>query len=286
MTSTTSFAGAAAAASPAASDAGEPESAVVQFDHLSFGYGDTVVLEDISFSVAAGEFLSIIGPSGCGKSTLLTLLDGMVAPDHGRVLVDGIAPRPGDESRAMVFQNFALMPWKTVADNVELGLSYRKRRASRATRNALAQRALDKVGLSKSAALYPRQLSGGMQQRVGLARAFAVQPRILLMDEPFGALDAQTSEVLRDQLRGMVGDGTTVIFVTHNLDEALQLSDRVLLMTTGPGRIREDVRIDLPSSDDAAYAGKYEEYRSRIWEHLKTEVQQLEMQEAGEELGS
>ena len=256
----------------------EGDSAIT-FEDVSFGYGSEIILDEITFSASAGEFLSIIGPSGCGKSTLLTLLDGMARPDSGQILVEGASPRTGDSTRAMVFQNFALMPWMTVLENVLLGLRYRRNDLNKASRKVLALRYLDKVGLKKSSDLYPRQLSGGMQQRVGLARAFAVQPRILLMDEPFGALDAQNAEILREDLRSIVAEEQrTVIFVTHNLDEALQLSNRILLMTAGPGRIREDVSISLPPKNTHEYAAKYEEYRQRLWTHLRQEVELVQAQ--------
>lgn len=248
-------------------------SAILEVDSVSFGYGAETIIDNVSFSGYAGDFISIIGPSGCGKSTLLTLLDGMAQPQLGQVRVNGAAPIPGEPSRSMVFQNFALMPWKTVIDNVELGLRYRRRDLSKKARYEIAREYLDKVGLTKSANLYPRHLSGGMQQRVGLARAFAVQPQILLMDEPFGALDAQNAEILREDVHALVAqEKRTVVFVTHNLDEALQLSNKILLMTAGPGRIREAVDIDLPEPGSSDHAAKYEQYRSQLWTHLRQEV--------------
>lgn len=256
---------------------GTPESTaaspILEVRSVSFGYGAETIIDDVSFSGYPGDFISIIGPSGCGKSTLLTLLDGMVQPQLGQVLVNGTAPAPGEPSRSMVFQNFALMPWKTVIDNVELGLRYRRRDLSKKARYEIAREYLDKVGLSRSADLYPRHLSGGMQQRVGLARAFAVQPQILLMDEPFGALDAQNAEILREDVHALVAqEQRTVVFITHNLDEALQLSNKILLMTAGPGRIRESVDIDLPEPGTPEHATEYERYRSHLWTHLRQEV--------------
>jgi NitT/TauT family transport system ATP-binding protein len=179
-----------------------------------------------------------------------------------------------DNTRAMVFQNFALFPWKTVLDNVRLGLDYRRRDLSGKKRTEIARHYLDRVGLGAAERLYPYQLSGGMQQRVGLARAFAVQPEMLLMDEPFGALDAQNAELLREDLRALVAEEhRSVVFVTHNLDEALQLSDRILLMSSSPGRIFEDIPLAASKLDAERWAhGQQGQYRKRIWDFLKTEV--------------
>jgi len=248
---------------------------LVAVSDLTFWYGHSLILEDVSFEVHQGEFLSIIGASGCGKSTLLQLLDGILRPTEGVVLVHG-RPADGrrDNTRAMVFQNFALFPWKTVLDNVRLGLDYRRRDLSGKERAQIARHYLDRVGLAAAERLYPYQLSGGMQQRVGLARAFAVQPELLLMDEPFGALDAQNAELLREDLRALVAEEhRSVVFVTHNLDEALQLSDRILLMSASPGRIYEDI----PLAEFKVDAERWErdqqaQHRTRIWNFLRSEV--------------
>ncbi len=253
---------------------------ILEVDSVVFGYGAETIIDNVSFDGRAGDFISIIGPSGCGKSTLLTLLDGMAQPLAGSVRVNGQRPLPGEPSRSMVFQNFALMPWKTVLDNVELGLRYRRRDLAKKERYDIAHEYLKKVGLDRSSKLYPRHLSGGMQQRVGLARAFAVQPQILLMDEPFGALDAQNAEILREDVRALVQEEQrTVVFVTHNLDEALQLSNRILLMTAGPGRIREAVTVDLPDEDSDDYPARYEAYRKQLWMHLRQEVNETRARE-------
>lgn len=246
----------------------------IEVSDVTFSYGETTIIDRVSFQVEEGEFLSLIGPSGCGKSTLLAMMDGVLEPDSGTVLIEGRTPNTGEGSRATVFQGFALMPWKTVLDNVALGLRYKRPDLSRTERADIAMEYLEKVGLASSARRYPRHLSGGMQQRVGLARAFAVQPRLLLMDEPFGALDAQNAEVLRDEVQALVEqEGRSVILVTHNLDEALQLSSRVLLMSAGPSTIRDDVSVELPSRDSPHYAARYDEYRTRLWSHLRDEVE-------------
>src|SRR5690606_38289525 len=207
------------------------DSPLVTVSGLTFWYGSKLVLDNVSCHIQEGEFVSVIGASGCGKSTLLQLLDGVLRPTHGLVRIGGRPAERRDNSRAMVFQSFALLPWKTVLANVRLGLDYRRRDLSSKQRNEIARHYLARVGLSDSEHLYPYQLSGGMQQRVGLARAFAVQPSLLLMDEPFGALDAQNAEILREEVRALVKEeNRSVVFVTHTLDEALQLSVRVLLM--------------------------------------------------------
>jgi NitT/TauT family transport system ATP-binding protein len=267
----------ALSASTRTGTAGTASRSVIEIDSLSFGYGSKIIVDEVSLNVSEGEFVSLIGPSGCGKSTLLSMLDGMVAPDSGTILVNGKKPVPGDPERAMVFQNFALLPWKTVQANVELGLRYRRPDLSTSQRRDIALHYLSKVGLSAAKDLYPRNLSGGMQQRVGLARAFAVEPTLLLMDEPFGALDAQNAEILREELRQLVAEERrTIVFVTHNLDEAIQLSDRVLLMSASPSRFRDDVHIQLPDYSHNEYVKKYDAYRERLWGHLREEVQKVQ----------
>ena len=253
---------------------------VIRIEKVCFGYGTKLVIDNVDVDIDAGQFVSLIGPSGCGKSTLLAMLDGMASPDSGSILVNGQAPRPGDPDRAMVFQNFALMPWKTVLSNVELGLRYRRPELAKKGRREIARHFLDKVGLSSAADLYPHNLSGGMQQRVGLARAFAVEPSIMLMDEPFGALDAQNAEILREELRSLVAEeNRTIVFVTHNLDEAIQLSDRILLMSAGPSRIRDDIRVELPEVHSAEYVSRYDRYREHLWDHLRHEVETVQQRE-------
>ena len=252
------------------------EAPLVSVSGLTFWYERNLVLDDMTFDVYEGEFLSVIGASGCGKSTLLQLIDGILRPTEGSLLVRG---RPAheirDNTRAMVFQNFALFPWKTVLDNVRLGLDYRRHDLSAKERTRIARQYLERVGLAAAERLYPHQLSGGMQQRVGLARAFAVQPDMLLMDEPFGALDAQNAELLREDLRALVAEERrSVVFVTHNLDEALQLSDRILLMSASPGRIFEDIPLAQAKADSDKWEREVvADYRARIWRFLKTEVE-------------
>jgi NitT/TauT family transport system ATP-binding protein len=248
--------------------------ALLEVRNVTFWYGSSLILDDVTCSINEGEFVSIIGASGCGKSTLLQLLDGGLRPGSGTVTVAGHAATIRDNTRAVVYQDFALMPWKTVLENVRLGLDYRRTDLSPREREEVSRHYLSRIGLGKSSNLYPYQLSGGMKQRVGLARAFAVHPSVLLMDEPFSALDAQNAEILREDVRGLVAEeNRSVVFVTHNLDEALQLSDRILLMSASPGRLKENISLVEPKKDSASWDQvHYAEYRTRLWNFLKTEV--------------
>ena len=198
-----------------------------------------------SLTIKPGEFVALLGPSGCGKSTVLNAVAGFVRPSEGRVLVDGEpVTRPGAD-RGMVFQQHSLFPWKTVIDNVEFGLKMRG--VGRTSRNSTARTFLHLVGLGGFEKAYPSQLSGGMQQRVGIARVLVNEPRVMLMDEPFAALDAQTRMTMQELLLGVWREvRTTVLFVTHDIDEALFLSDRVAVMTARPGRLRDLVGVPLP----------------------------------------
>ena len=208
------------------------------------GGGELHALDQITFDVRDREFVSILGPSGCGKSTLLRIIDGLTPYDGGSVAIDGQRVTAPGPDRAVVFQNFALLPWATVLDNVSFPLEARGVRSAERREQAMA--ALDRVGLADFADHYPRTLSGGMQQRVGLARALAVDPRILLMDEPFGALDALTRTFLQDELLNIWSrDRKTVVFVTHAIDEAVYLSDRVVVMSPRPGRVAEIVEVPI-----------------------------------------
>jgi NitT/TauT family transport system ATP-binding protein len=202
-------------------------------------------LRDVSFTMKEGTFLSIVGPSGCGKSTLLRLIDGLQTADSGEILIGGRPVRGPGLDRGLVFQSPNLLPWRTALGNVGFGLESLGIRGSEKTRRAKAL--LDTVGLGDFADFYPSQLSGGMQQRVGLARALAIDPAMLLMDEPFAAVDAQTKLVLQEELeRIWLLDEKSVVFITHDVDEALFLSDVVLVMSKGPGEIIDTVTVDFP----------------------------------------
>jgi NitT/TauT family transport system ATP-binding protein len=227
----------------------------VRIEHLTvrfgLGAGEHVAVEDLSLEIAPGEFVCILGPSGCGKSTLLNATAGYVAPDAGRIIVDGeVVTGPGPD-RGMVFQQYSLFPWKTVLENVAFGPRMTGR--SRDEAQAIARAHLEGVGLSGFASRYPGTLSGGMQQRVGLARALANAPGVLLMDEPFGALDAQTRSVMQELLLRLWSEvRNTCVFITHDIDEAIFLGDRVVVMSAAPGRVLLDQRIDMPRPRTAA----------------------------------
>ncbi|MGV3633822.1 MAG: ABC transporter ATP-binding protein [Pseudorhodoplanes sp.] len=223
--------------------------AIIRVDNLSLFFdtpnGEIVAVDRVSFDVAPGEFVSIVGPSGCGKSTILNTLAGLEAPSEGEVLIGGApvdGPRP---DVGMVFQQPHLFPWKSVRKNIAHGPRAKGNSATEARK--IADGLIEMIGLTRFADAYPHMLSGGMQQRVAIARALANQPSVLLMDEPFGALDAQTRVVMQDnllELRSRIN--ATIVFVTHDIDEAIVLSDRVLIMSAGPGRILRDLAITLP----------------------------------------
>jgi NitT/TauT family transport system ATP-binding protein len=207
--------------------------------------GPLVALEGVSLHVGRGEFVAIVGPSGCGKSSLLLLINGLLRPTSGQVRLDTQVVEAPSAERALVFQEAALLPWRTVQGNVELGLELRK--LPPPARRTIAQEHLRLVGLERFAGFFPHQLSGRMRQRVGLARALSVTPRVLLMDEPFGALDAQTRLIMGvELLRLWEEHRKTIVFVTHDLDEALYLADRVVVLSASPGRVLDVVDVDLP----------------------------------------
>ena len=209
------------------------------------GRGRTTALGNISLTIDRGEFVCVLGPSGCGKSTLLNILAGFVAPAHGDVRVDGQAIVGPSSERGVVFQDYSLFPWLTAQANVEFGL--RMAGMASAKRSEIARQLLTSVGLPDAGAKYPFELSGGMKQRIAIARALATRPSLLLMDEPFAALDAMTRSSLQAKLIEIHRqEQPTILFVTHNIAEALVLATRLIVMSPNPGRIVEDIRIDLP----------------------------------------
>jgi NitT/TauT family transport system ATP-binding protein len=220
-----------------------------------------------------GEFVSIVGPSGCGKTTFLSVVDGLVAASAGRILVDGQAvTRPGPD-RAMVFQEASLLPWRTVLGNVCYGLECLG--TPRREREERAAHLMDLVGLSGFEHHYPYELSGGMQQRVNLARALLVDPKILLMDEPFASLDAQTRELMQEELlRIWLQAKKTVLFVTHQIDEAIYLSDRVLVFSSRPGRVKETIRVEIerPRPLGVKREPRFHAIEDRIWSLIEEDV--------------
>jgi NitT/TauT family transport system ATP-binding protein len=232
-------------------------------------------LSGIDLAIEDGEFVSLVGASGCGKSTLLRMVDGLTRPSSGRITIGGHPVSGPGEDRAFVFQQDRLFPWKTVEDNVALGLQLGG--TSRSASRERARELLSVVGLSRFAKSYPGELSGGMRQRANIARAYAVEPRILLMDEPYAALDGQTREIMQSWLLE-TWDATrrTVLFVTHQIDEAVYLSDRVVVMTARPGRVKDSIPIDLPRPRELAVkrTPEFAAYVDRIWQQIEEEVRQ------------
>jgi NitT/TauT family transport system ATP-binding protein len=229
--------------------------------------------EDINASIPRGEFVAIVGPSGCGKSTLLEALAGLIDVGAGEILVDGSAIRGPARDRALVFQSASLFPWRSVYDNVIFGLQAQGR-LNKAAKDR-ADSIIELVGLTNWRDRRPRELSGGMRQRVNLARALVTEPKLLLLDEPFGALDAQTREVMQDELVRIwqyspVGSETTAVFVTHDVREAVLLADRVLVFSKGPGRIVSDIRIDLPRprTSDVRRSALFAKYEQQVLDEL------------------
>lgn len=243
---------------------------------------ELVALSDVSLDVHAGEFLCLVGPSGCGKSTLLNLIAGLDHPTTGTLTMHDEAITGPSADRGMVFQEYALFPWKTVGENIQFGLRYGSKRHqfSRSERDELARHYLELVGLTGAESKYPHELSGGMRQRCALARLFATDPEILLMDEPLAAVDAQTRTVLQEELLRIWGQeqGTAhrkaVVFVTHAIDEAVFLSDRVAVMSTRPGRIKRLLEVDLPRprTQDIRSSPIFQETAATIWDLIREEA--------------
>ena len=242
----------------------------------AFTRGDDtlVALQDIDLTVRTGEFVALLGASGCGKTTLLRTVDGLEQASRGSLLIDGEPTRAPGYDRGFVFQQDNLLPWRTVLKNVAFGLELQG--VPKAEARDKAQRYLDLVGLDGFGKHYPHELSGGMRQRVNLARAFCIEPDILLMDEPFAALDAQTREVMQAELLRMweETDERTVVFVTHQIDEAIFLADRIVVMTARPGRVKEiiDVPFDRPRTLGMKRTGEFGEVYDRIWKLIEEEV--------------
>ncbi|MEV7549540.1 ABC transporter ATP-binding protein [Amycolatopsis sp. NPDC089917] len=236
-------------------------------------FGALTALDDVSLDIEEGTFLSLVGPSGSGKSTLLDLLGGLAKPTSGEVLIDGKPVTGPGLDRGVVFQQYALFPWRTARANVEFGLEggtlNKRQRADR------AREFLDLVGLSGFEDHLPHQLSGGMKQRVAIARSLAYDPGVLLMDEPYAALDSQTRELLQEELRRIWRrTGKTIVFITHSIEEAVYLGQKVAVLTSRPGRLKDVVDIDLGdrTSDDLRSAPAFVAHRHRLWELLHDEI--------------
>ncbi len=242
-------------------------------DQISHRFGTLDVLDDVSFTVGAGEVVAIVGPSGCGKSTLLSILGGLLQPSAGGASVRGEPPPGSLNPLTFVFQDFALLPWSTVEANVEFPLLHT--RLAPQQRRESVDDALRRTGLSDFRAAYPKQLSGGMRQRVGIARALAVRPAMLLMDEPLSALDSQTRELLMEDFIGLLADGSMgAVYVTHNLEEAVRLADRIVVLSRRPGRIRELVTMPLPRNHrgDAAAREQLLQLQNDLWALIRNEA--------------
>lgn len=244
-----------------------------------YGSGKNAVkaLDDVTVTVEDREFVSIVGPSGCGKTTFLRILDGLLEPTSGEIKIDGTPVTGSGRDRGMVFQNFNLLPWRTVKGNVELGLEAAG--IGKEERGDIAQEFIEMVGLSGFEDSRPNELSGGMQQRVGLARALTIDPEILLMDEPLGALDAQTREIMQTELLKIWSEQQkTSVFVTHDIEEAIFLADRVVVLEPRPGRVERivDVPFDRPRYDRDLKANKeFSELREQIWDVLMDMEQEV-----------
>ena len=244
---------------------------------VSHRYGDIAALENINLTVREGEILALIGPSGCGKSTLLGIVGGILKPTSGRVLVSGEPPTGSLNPFTYVFQDFALLPWRTVEGNVALPLEHHGLPESE--RRARIADVLARTGLTEFRNAFPKQLSGGMRQRVGIARALVVRPAMLLMDEPLAALDAQTRELLMEDFLALwLKERITVVYVTHNLDEALRLADRVAILSRRPGRLRDVVTVGVAQAERTQPAAQMRlaALHDQLWRLIKAEAQVAE----------
>jgi NitT/TauT family transport system ATP-binding protein len=242
-------------------------------ERVSHTFGPVAALEAIDLDIADGETVALIGPSGCGKSTLLGILGGLLQPTSGRVTLSGTLPADSLNPFTYIFQDFALLPWRTVEANVALALEHRPLAAAERRERVTAALAL--TGLSEFATAYPKQLSGGMRQRVGIARALVVRPAVLLLDEPLSALDAQTRELLMEDLLAIwARDRSTRVYVTHNLEEAARLADRVVVLSRRPGRIREILSIEVPVAERGRpeHAGLLADMHRRLWALIRDEA--------------
>lgn len=245
---------------------------------LTKRYGQMTVFSGIDFEVRGREIVALVGPSGCGKTTLLRCIDGLI-PADGDVSIDGLRVREPPPGVAMVFQHFGLFPWKTVYDNVAYGL-----RMAGTGAPEIAERVpyfINLVGLAGFEHAYPYQMSGGMQQRCGLARALAIEPSVLLMDEPFAAVDAQTREILQFELLRIWGRRpTTMLFVTHSIEEAVLMGDRVVVLKGRPSRVDQDIAIDLPRprSRETLSLPRFAELREMVWSNLMNEARKAEFE--------
>lgn len=246
---------------------------IIELEGVSKRYGDMLALDNVSLRIEKGEFVVIVGASGCGKSTTLNMIAGFDHPSEGLVKVEGRQVTEVSPNTGMVFQQYALFPWLSVIDNIAYGLKMKG--MGKAERRGIAQQFVDMVGLKGFEKAFPKQLSGGMKQRVTIARVLANDPAVMLFDEPFAALDAMTRQVLQEELvRIYEQSGKTIVFITHSIDEALMLSSRILIMSARPGKIAQDIVNDLPHprNADVQLSERYLAMKQKIWKTVQGEV--------------
>ena len=249
----------------------ERSAVTLSVEAVNHAYHDLQVLDGINLAIPAGQVTVLVGPSGCGKSTLLGILGGMLAPTGGQVRMDGKVAADCLNPLTYVFQDFALLPWRDVAGNVSLVLE--QSRLSRAARQARIAEVLDLTGLAPFATAWPKQLSGGMRQRLGIARALAVRPAVLLMDEPLSALDAQTRALLLDEFSDLIArSGVTTVYVTHTLSEAVRLGQQIVVLSRRPGRIREIIRLDRPLAGRRATDADLLATEAHLWDLIRADA--------------
>jgi NitT/TauT family transport system ATP-binding protein len=259
-----------------------PTPAKLELDNISKRFGDVQAIKGMTFSVNENEFVSLIGPSGCGKTTTLRIIDGVQPPDEGEIRIGGNPVTGSGQDRGFVFQEFRLFPWRTVMENVTFGMEIAD--VPKEERRQRAEKYIKMVGLAEFDDHYPHELSGGMKQRVGIARALSIEPEILLMDEPFGALDAMTRETMQKEvLQIWQQERRTVVFVTHDIDEAVFLSDRVHVLQPRPGRLYKTIEIGLPRPREPRLkqTDEFVEYRRETWNTLE-EITEASTRETSE----
>jgi NitT/TauT family transport system ATP-binding protein len=246
----------------------------IAFDRVSVQFGNLKVVDDVSYTIREGEFVAVIGPSGCGKTTMMNIVAGFVQPSRGAVLLDGRPVEGPGPDRGVIFQEYGVFPWLTVKQNIAFGLKLAANRVPEDEREAICARYMRLMGLADFADAWPKTLSGGMRQRVAIARAYAVKPQFLLMDEPFGALDAQTRSAMQDLLLEVLqAEGKTVMLITHSVEEAVYLSNRIVVMTARPTRIREIIEVPFgyPREESLHEKPEFGELRSHVRELVMKE---------------
>ena len=258
-----------------------------QFDHVSLTFdtpkGKLRVVDDVTYDINDGEFIAVIGPSGCGKTTMMNMLAGFQKPTKGKVLFDGTPVNGPGPERGVIFQEYGVFPWLTVKENITFGLQLKANHVPASKRKQICEHYLSLMGLTDFANSYPKHLSGGMRQRLAIARAYAVKPQFLLMDEPFGALDAQTRANMQNLLLNVLSaEGKTVMLITHSVEEAIYLASRIVVVTARPARIKEIIEVPFayPRDESLQERAEFVELRSRIRQLVMSEyrAQQAQIQ--------